>query len=973
MAEQINKVILITEYKTEGAELSIQKVNELKTATDKLSGATLAKVEADKKVEQAASQAGVAIDTETKKVNELTKAIEGTANTMSKIGQANTLKDAFAKGGTAVESLDQKLKKFQETARNSKSVEELNKAVSDLLDSIDDPQVKAELFKIIDKEANRLEKVLGNPVARLRELKRLIATEEDPKAIRALQLEAAKLQDELQDNADLLKALSSDTFFTDTLIEGVQTSIGAFTAFQGILSLTTEDEERFAEATAKAQGALALLQGVQTLVSNLKKEDSVITRSQTAIQKVYTAVVGTSTGATKAFRIALLASGIGLAVVALGFLVSKFLEYNREVKKNSEATERNIRIRQKTIEGVAKEQAAIEVARVKLLDANTTTEERTEIIKDLQAQYPGYLKNISAEKSSYQEISDALDQVNRALFLKFEIQAREEELTELFKRRNAEQDAYNDAIQKESDLLKQIEKDRITSQDPNEFRTQDLGIIAPETALAGALKIDLDKTDVEIKNFINELLKKQEQLSELGGDFSKTAVKATDSLVEGSLKDLQLRVQKLREVAVESLKFGTDAQQKATQDYILAQIDLNEKLKSLDLPEVNELEVLTEGSRKALQKQISDLNKIIDDLPEGDELVKASEQLRQAQAQLDSINKIIAGNQVEEVEDQNLAIFDEQTRHEAAMLQLRGESELAQLQLARNAAVERLAIIEATDKDNIEAINAQRNAIIELDEQIAQSAKKTQQERIQILVEGTGQLVNAAIDAAEAFIQIEQNKNDRLIELQKDRVAEAEKIADKGNVALLEAEQERLDELNKKREKFVIRQQQLAQAQLVVESILAIAKAAAQGGAAAPFTIAATLIALATGIAQARAQAQSALSFRKGGVFDSGYTGDGPPDGQSLALGNKPYEYHYREHIMPHEVTRIGNNISWLEKIRTNKIDIEQLVKRGNGGSAPVIVEAGNHVTFKSYLNSKGIIRIVEESEKTKRKIESRR
>ena len=292
---------------------------------------------------------------------------------------------------------------------------------------------------------------------------------------------------------------------------------------------------------------------------------------------------------------------------------------------------------------------------------------------------------------------------------------------------------------------------------------------------------------------------------------------------------------------------------------------------------------------------------------------------------------------------------------------------------ARDAAAARLEVLKESNADDLLAIQAQINAIAELDAQIAESAKKTQEERNRVLIEGTANLVNAAIDAAQAFIQIEQDKNDRIIELQKDRVAEAEKIADKGNVALLEAEQERLDELNKKREKFIIRQQQLAQAQLVVESILAIAKAAAQGGAAAPFTIAATLIALATGIAQARAQAQSALSFRKGGVFDSGYTGDGPPDGQSLALGNKPYEYHYREHIMPHEVTRIGNNISWLEKIRTNKIDIEQLVKRGNGGSAPVIVEAGNHVTFKSYLNSKGIIRIVEESEKTKRKIESRR
>jgi len=190
---------------------------------------------------------------------------------------------------------------------------------------------------------------------------------------------------------------------------------------------------------------------------------------------------------------------------------------------------------------------------------------------------------------------------------------------------------------------------------------------------------------------------------------------------------------------------------------------------------------------------------------------------------------------------------------------------------------------------------------------------------------------------------------------------------------LLEAEQERLDQLNLKREKFVARQQQLAQAQIVVESILAIVKAAAAGGPAAPFTIAATLIALAVGIAQARAQAQSALSFRKGGVYEGGYTGGGPPDGQSLALGKKPYDYHYQEHIMPHEVTRIGNNVGWLEKIRTERLDISKLLNKGSKEGTQVLVSSGNNVVVKNYLNSKGIIRIVTEEEKRNQKIESRR
>jgi len=46
------------------------------------------------------------------------------------------------------------------------------------------------------------------------------------------------------------------------------------------------------------------------------------TAIQTGAQKIYAAVVGTSTGALKAFKIALVSTGVGALVVALGFLVA---------------------------------------------------------------------------------------------------------------------------------------------------------------------------------------------------------------------------------------------------------------------------------------------------------------------------------------------------------------------------------------------------------------------------------------------------------------------------------------------------------------------------------------------------------------------------------------------------------------------------------------------------------------------------
>jgi len=61
------------------------------------------------------------------------------------------------------------------------------------------------------------------------------------------------------------------------------------------------------------------------------------TALSTAAQKVYTLVVGTTTGALKALRIALVATGLGALVVALGFVISKIMEMESATEKMERA------------------------------------------------------------------------------------------------------------------------------------------------------------------------------------------------------------------------------------------------------------------------------------------------------------------------------------------------------------------------------------------------------------------------------------------------------------------------------------------------------------------------------------------------------------------------------------------------------------------------------------------------------------
>jgi len=78
-------------------------------------------------------------------------------------------------------------------------------------------------------------------------------------------------------------------------------------------------------------GAMGLLNdatgGLAMTVKDAVEASVLFTKSQkiaTITQRLYTTVVGTSTGAMKAFRIALVATGVGALVVGLGLLIANF-------------------------------------------------------------------------------------------------------------------------------------------------------------------------------------------------------------------------------------------------------------------------------------------------------------------------------------------------------------------------------------------------------------------------------------------------------------------------------------------------------------------------------------------------------------------------------------------------------------------------------------------------------------------------
>lgn len=150
-------------------------------------------------------------------------------------------------------------------------------------------------------------------------------------AFKKLQQRAGEVKDQIGDTKNAIKALSSDTFRLDAFAQGAQAIAGGFAAAQGALALFGTENKQVEEAIKKTQGAMALLQGVTAITNVLQKESALRLAVATTAQTAYTAVVGTSTGAMKLFRLALASTGIGALVVGLGLLISNFDDVKKVV------------------------------------------------------------------------------------------------------------------------------------------------------------------------------------------------------------------------------------------------------------------------------------------------------------------------------------------------------------------------------------------------------------------------------------------------------------------------------------------------------------------------------------------------------------------------------------------------------------------------------------------------------------------
>lgn len=121
------------------------------------------------------------------------------------------------------------------------------------------------------------------------------------------------------------------TTMTQKLGSALNATTSGFAATQGAMALFGSENEALEKSLLKVQAALAIQQGVQGL-TEAYKELSIGTKLAGAAQAIFSTVVGTTSGALKVFRLALISTGIGAIVVAVGLLIANFDKVTKVIK-----------------------------------------------------------------------------------------------------------------------------------------------------------------------------------------------------------------------------------------------------------------------------------------------------------------------------------------------------------------------------------------------------------------------------------------------------------------------------------------------------------------------------------------------------------------------------------------------------------------------------------------------------------------
>lgn len=226
-----------------------------------------------------------------------------------------------------IEDLENRIKQFNSAGKTG--FDELGNAITtEAVESV--KGLKGQLADLVQQMAN------------LR-----IQGKENTSQYRELSAEAKQLAGALSTVNEEVRFSASASSNLDTLIRATKGIASGYALAQSASALFGSEQKNLELTLVKITSTLSLLQGLQTIQLELARKDSIATKTLTYLKGLYAKAVGESTGALKGFKVALLASGIGVAIVLIGELIANWDKISKSIGLSSDELVRNQEIGKK--------------------------------------------------------------------------------------------------------------------------------------------------------------------------------------------------------------------------------------------------------------------------------------------------------------------------------------------------------------------------------------------------------------------------------------------------------------------------------------------------------------------------------------------------------------------------------------------------------------------------------------------------
>ena len=222
---------------------------------------------------------------------------------------------------------------------------------------------------------------------------------EERNAVRNLTIARDELNYKIQESS---RNAEANTQATEALSRSINAAASAVLLF-------SDGNDELSSVMKVIRIAMGAASAAVALYNLSQRDNAIFTAVAEKAQMAYAAVVGTSTGALKAFRIALAASGIGLAVAVVASLASSFSELTSETDGLTDAQKR-YRDTAIDLATAGQEEAASIQSLVEIIkDQNVSTRTKLQAYEELKKSVPlleGYTLDEALANDKLTEATD---------------------------------------------------------------------------------------------------------------------------------------------------------------------------------------------------------------------------------------------------------------------------------------------------------------------------------------------------------------------------------------------------------------------------------------------------------------------------------------------------------------------------------------------------------------------------------------